>query len=161
METKRQIYSCLPLHETQASLFCPQFLSFFIKNGFTQLRIAILPAKQARAVLALLEHPTLKDAAAAVGVGETTLWRWSQTPEFKATYMDARREAVRQSIAHLQSATGEAVTCLRDVMKSTKASDAAKVSAARAVLELAMKAVEIEDLAERLATLEKLMADKK
>jgi Uma2 family endonuclease len=34
-------YSCLPLHETQASLFCPQFLSFFIKNGFTQLRIAI------------------------------------------------------------------------------------------------------------------------
>jgi hypothetical protein len=75
--------------------------------------------------------------------------------------MDARREAVRQSIAHLQSATGEAVTCLRDVMKSAKASDAAKVSAARAVLELAMKAVEVEDLAERLAMLEKLMADKK
>lgn len=116
----------------------------------------LLTAKQARAVLAMLEHPTLKDAAAAVGVGETTLWRWSQNSEFKTAYMDARREAVRQSIAHLQNATGEAVTCLRDVMKSAKASDAAKVSAARAVLEMAMKSVELEDLAERVATLEDL-----
>ena len=80
----------------------------------------LLPAKQSRAMLAMLEHPTLKDAAAAVGVGETTLWRWSQEPEFKAAYMNARRESVKQSIAHLQSATGEAVTCLRDVMKSEK-----------------------------------------
>ncbi|HKQ08577.1 MAG TPA: hypothetical protein VJ464_25875 [Blastocatellia bacterium] len=120
-----------------------------------------LTPKQTRALLALLEHPTLKDAAAAVGIGETTLWRWSQELSFKAAYMDARREAVRQSIAHLQSATGEAVTCLRDVMKSTKASDAAKVSAARAVLELSIKAVEVEDLAERLAALEKVMGDKK
>lgn len=121
----------------------------------------LLTAKQARAVLAMLEHPTLKDAAAAVNVGETTLWRWSQTPEFKAAYMDARREAVRQSIAHLQSATGEAVTCLRDVMKSTSASDSAKVSAARAMLELAMKSVEIEDLAERVKQLETLLEPKK
>ena len=120
-----------------------------------------LTQKQTRAMLALLEHPTLRDAAAAIGVGESTLYRWTQLPTFKTAYMDARREAVRQSIAHLQSATGEAVTCLRDVMKSAKASDSAKVSAARAVLELALKAVEIEDLAERLATLEKLMGDKK
>src|ERR1051326_8346138 len=113
----------------------------------------LLPAKQARAVLAMLEHPTLKEAAAAVGVGETTMWRWSKEPDFQTAYLSARREAVKQSIAHLQSATGEAVTCLRDVMKSTKASDAAKVSAARAVLELALKAVEIEDLAERVKQL--------
>lgn len=119
------------------------------------------PPKQTRAMLALLEYPTLKEAAAAVGVGETTLWRWSQEPSFKAAYMDARREAVKQSIAHLQRATGEAVTCLRDVMKSAKASDSAKVSAARAVLELALKAVEIEDLAERLAALEKVIEQQK
>jgi len=117
----------------------------------------ILTAKQMRAMLALLQHPTLKEAAAAVGVGESTLWRWSQTPEFKAAYLDARREAVKQSIAHLQSATGEAVTCLRDVMKSAKASDAAKVSAARAVLELSLRAVEIENVAERVAELEALI----
>ena len=116
-----------------------------------------LTPKQTRALLALLKHPTLKEAAAAAGVGETTLWRWTQEPSFKTAYMDARREAVKQSIAHLQSATGEAVTCLRGVMNSSSASDAAKVSASRAVLELALKAVEIEDLAERLATLEKAM----
>jgi hypothetical protein len=111
-------------------------------------------------MLALLEYPTLKEAAAAVGVGETTLWRWSQEAQFKTAYMDARREAVRQSIAHLQSATGEAVTCLRDVMKSAKASDAAKVSAARAVLELSLRAVEIEDLANRVAELGAMIAQR-
>lgn len=117
-----------------------------------------LTPKQTRAMLALLEHPTLKDAAAAANVAESTLYRWLQEPAFKAAYMEARREVVKQSIAHLQNATGEAVTCLRDVMKSTTASDAAKVSASRAVLELAIKSVEVEDLAERLAVLEKALA---
>lgn len=120
-----------------------------------------LTPKQTRAVLALLEHPTLKDAAAAAGVAESTLHRWMQQEKFKAAYMETRRAAVNQSIAHLQSATGEAVTCLRDVMKSTTASDAAKVSAARAVLELSLKAVEIEDLAERVKQLEALLEPKK
>lgn len=120
-----------------------------------------LTAKQTRALLALLEHPTLRDAAKAIKVSETTLWRWTQEPEFKAAYMNARREAVKQSIAHLQSATGEAVTCLRDVMKSSTASDSAKVSAARAVLELSLRAVEIEDLAERVKQLEALLEPKK
>jgi Helix-turn-helix of insertion element transposase len=79
-----------------------------------------LTAKQTRAMLALLEHPTLRDAAKAIKVSETTLWRWTQEQEFKAAYMSARREAVKQSIAHLQSATGEAVTCLRDVIKARR-----------------------------------------
>jgi hypothetical protein len=120
-----------------------------------------LTPKQTRAVLALLEQPTLKDAAKAAGVGEATLHRWLKDEAFKAEYMQARREAVRQSIAHLQSATGEAVTCLRAVMNSNSASDAAKVSAARAVLELSIKSVEIEDLAERVKQLESLLEPKK
>ena len=119
-----------------------------------------LTPKQMRAMLAMLEHPTLRDAAAAVRVGESTLYRWAQIPAFKAAYMDARREAVRQSIAHLQNATGEAVTCLRNVMNRATASDSAKVSAARAVLELALKSVEIEDLTERVKQLEALMESK-
>lgn len=120
-----------------------------------------LTPKQTRAVLALLERPTLKDAATAAGVAASTLHRWMQQEKFKAAHMEARRAAVNQSIAHLQSATGEAVTCLRDVMKSTSASDAAKVSAARAVLELSLKAVELEDLAERVKQLEALLEPKK
>jgi hypothetical protein len=93
-------------------------------------------------------------------VSETTLHRWLKDEAFQAAYMQARREAVKQSIAHLQQATGEAVTCLRGVMNSSSASDAAKVSAARAVLELSIKAVEVEDLAERVMQLEKLLQEK-
>jgi hypothetical protein len=81
-----------------------------------------LTPKQTRAMLAMLEHPTLSDAEAAVGIGESTLYRWAQAPAFKTVYMDARREVVRQSIAHLQNTTGEAVTCLRECNKDTDAS---------------------------------------
>ena len=109
----------------------------------------------------MLAHPTLRAAAKAVKVSETTLWRWLQEPQFKAAYMEARREAGRQAIAHLQNKAGDAVTCLGKVMNSRTASPSAKVSAARAILEMALKATEIEDLAERLATLEKLMEGKK
>jgi hypothetical protein len=52
-----------------------------------------LTPRQARAVLALLEHTTLEEAAKAAAVSKTTLWRWLQVPDFQAAYMQARRES--------------------------------------------------------------------
>jgi hypothetical protein len=42
-------------------------------------------------VVALLQHPTIEKAAAAVGVSHVTLWRWMQTEEFQQAYRKARR----------------------------------------------------------------------
>ena len=113
-----------------------------------------LSRNQERAIAALLVHPTMTNAAAAAGVGEVTLWRWLQIPEFKEQYRLARREAVSQAVGHLQSACSVAVVALTDISQDVSCPASARVSAARTVLELALKGVELEDLAVRVEELE-------
>ena len=113
-----------------------------------------LSRNQERAIAALLVHPTMLAAAAAAGVGEVTLWRWLQIPEFKEQYRLARREAVSQAVGHLQGACSVAVVALTDVAQDVNCTASARVSAARTVLELALKGVELEDLAVRVEELE-------
>ena len=110
-----------------------------------------LSRNQERAIAALLIHPTM---LAAAGVGEVTLWRWLQIPEFKEQYRLARREAVSQAVGHLQGACSVAVVALTDVAQDVNCPASARVSAARTVLELALKGVELEDLAVRIEELE-------
>ena len=113
-----------------------------------------LTRKQESAVSALIAHPTMKDAAQAAGVGETTLWRWLQLPEFERAYRQVRRETVKHAIVKLQSAAGQAVDVLTEIMNDQSAVVFARLAAAKAVLEISFKSVEIEDLAARLADLE-------
>jgi len=54
----------------------------------------------------------------------------------------------------VQQATGTAVQTLAAVMEDAEASASARVSAAKTILETAMKAVELEDLEARITALE-------
>lgn len=107
-----------------------------------------------RAALALLEHPTVAEAAHSVEVSETTLYRWMNEVEFQDVYRAARREVVRHSVARLQRACRTAVDTLTDVMECSESPASARVTAARAVLEMAFKAVELEDIEARVTALE-------
>lgn len=113
---------------------------------------------QERAVVALLSHANTRTAAKAIGVDDATLWRWLQDKGFHRRYMDLRRECVSQSIARLQQASKEAVNTLRSIAKDKKEPASARVSAAKAIIEYSLKAVEIEDLAQRVEELESVMA---
>jgi len=117
-----------------------------------------LTRKQELALSSLLSKPTMKEAAEAAGIGETTLWRWLQIKEFHTAYMKARRESVKQGIARLQNATGEAVSVLQEIMSDKEAPRSVRVTAAKAIIEYSIKAVEIEDMAERLAQVEAVLA---
>lgn len=111
--------------------------------------------KEDLALAALISEPTLGEAAKKVGISEVTLWRWLQDPEFQDKYRTARRQAVSQSITQLQKISSEAVETLREVMNNKETPPASRVTAAKAVLEMAIKAVEVEDLAVRIEALEK------
>ena len=111
--------------------------------------------KEDLALAALISEPTLGEAAKKVGISEVTLWRWLQDPEFQDKYRTARRQAVSQSITQLQKISSEAVQTLREVMNNKETPPASRVTAAKAVLEMAIKAVEVEDLAVRIEALEK------
>ena len=106
------------------------------------------------AVAALLTQPTMAAVAENLGVSPVTLWRLMQKPDFQEQYRQARRQVVSHAIAQIQQATSQAVDTLRTVMADAKGSGATRVSAAKAVLELAMKAVELEDFDARLAAVE-------
>ena len=114
-----------------------------------------LPRRKEQAISALLLHATLSEVAAALAVDESTLRRWlREDTAFQTAYREARRAVVQHAITQVQRATGEAVETLRSVMQDAEAPASAKVSAAKAILETAVKGIEIEDLAARIAALE-------
>ena len=114
-----------------------------------------LSRKQEQGISALLLQPTLIDAATAIGVDERTLRRWlREHGPFQSAYREARRQIVQQAVVQVQHATGTAVHTLLAVMQDANAPASAKVSAAKTIIETAIKAVELEDLEARIATLE-------
>jgi len=112
--------------------------------------------QQDKAIPALLTCPSITAAAQQCGVAEVTLHRWLKDTAFQAAYRDTRRVVVQHAIAQVQRATGEAVETLRSVMQDPEAPASARVSAAKAILETAVKGIEIDDLEARMAVLEAL-----
>lgn len=113
-----------------------------------------LTRKAEQAVAALLQFPTIPEAAKAAGVSERTLYGWLQEEGFREQYRSARTEVVRHAVAMVQKASGEAVDVLREVMNNPQSTTSSRVSAAKTILELALKAVELEDVENRLVALE-------
>src|SRR5262249_22091002 len=103
---------------------------------------------------ALLTCDSIAAAAARGGVAEGTLYRWLKDAAFQAAYREARRAVVQQAITQVQQATGEAVETLRSVMRDPEATASARVSAAKAVWETAIRGIDLEDLEARIAALE-------
>jgi hypothetical protein len=110
-------------------------------------------------IAALLSCPTVEAAAEMVGIGNETASQWRKDPAFAERYRVATREAMRQAAALLQGAAREAVDTLRAI-QSKGESEAARVSAARAVLEMAVKAAELEDVQQRLDSLERTFKER-
>jgi len=106
------------------------------------------------AVAALLAHPNHEAAARAVEISAKTLGRWLQDPTFQEAYREARRAAFAQNLARLQQATAAAVTTMLKTMIDANTPAASRVRAAATVVNLNLRAMEIEDVAERVTKLE-------
>lgn len=104
-------------------------------------------------VAALLVQPNVESAAKAAGVSIATARRWSKRQEFSERYAEARREVMRAVIAEVQGAAREAVACLREICQRGEV-ESARVSAAKSLLDMALRAVELEDLEKRITRLE-------
>ena len=114
-----------------------------------------LTPRQEQSITALLCTGTLQAAAEASGIHEKTLRRWLRDDRsFQMAYREARRQVVQQAIVQVQQATGDAVETLRKVMQDADAPASAKVSAAKTILDTAIKAIELEDLEQRIVALE-------
>jgi hypothetical protein len=116
-----------------------------------------LTPKQERALVALLDCGEIKKAAEIAEVGEVTLWRWLQSPDFQSRYRAARRQLVETAIAQLQSDCTVAARVLREVAEDREAPASSRVAAARTILEQSIGAIELIDLQERVEMLEKML----
>jgi AcrR family transcriptional regulator len=125
-----------------------------------QIRSEKIIPRKVKAIAALITCRTSEEAAAAAGISEATLWRWFQTEDFREAYKEVRLQAVRQAIGQVQSASAEAVETLRAIMADTGATSSSRVSAAKTVLEMALKGVELEELETRIAALEEQLKSK-
>ncbi len=119
-----------------------------------------LPEKQEAALLALLSHKTLKESALAAGVSMPTLWRYLRDPVFSLRYREMRRELVECAMVRLQNDSEHAAHVLRDVADDKQAPAGARVTAARTIIELSIKSVELGDLQQRISSLEEYITKK-
>ena len=110
--------------------------------------------KKEEAIAALLSSKSVEDAARVVGVNANTLLRWLAVPEFRDAYRKARREAVQQSVARLQQATGAAAITVLKLMTDPGAPHAVRLRAAECVFDRAIQGIEIEEIEARVAALE-------
>jgi hypothetical protein len=101
----------------------------------------------------LLSGAGVEGAARAAGISVRTAWRWIHDPAVLARLREARKDAMNAAMARLQEAAAGAVDCLCEVQREGE-SESARVSAARCILEQALRAAELGDLEERLAKLE-------
>lgn len=117
-------------------------------------RNGTITARQQGAVLALLTHPTVDAAAQAAKVGLRTLWRWLNDPTFQEAYREARAAAVSRAIGRLQQVASDAVDALKGITADIEAPAAARVTSAKAILDLSIKSIELESLEARIRALE-------
>src|SRR5450759_4078676 len=89
-----------------------------------------LGRKQEEAIAALLSQRNIEEAARAAGVGTRTLIRWLKLPDFGKEYRKARREAVHQSVARMQQATGAAASVVLKLMTQPNVPAAVRLRAA-------------------------------
>ena len=111
--------------------------------------------KKEEAIAALLSQRSIEDAARVAKIGTNTLLRWLQVPEFRDAYLKARREAVGQSIARMQQATGAATITVLKLMTDPNIPAAVRLRAAECIFAHAIKGIELEDIETRLAELER------
>ncbi len=94
-------------------------------------------------------------------MAEGTLWRYLSDPTFQAHYKKARRQVTEHLIARLTSDSTKAARVLLEVAEDTNAPASARVSAARTIIEQALRGAELRDLMERIDALEAVSKGKR
>jgi len=115
---------------------------------------AALTDKQQNALIALLHHPTVEQAATAAGVAKRTLYRWLTEKPFLTAYRRARRDSFTQAISLTQRYAPLAVNTLAKVMMNERAAPQSRISAAASILRFCREALSLDDLSQRIEALE-------
>lgn len=110
--------------------------------------------RQQKALAALLMCPTVKAAARAAGLDESTIRRYRQDPAFMAEYKRRCAELLETATDNAKAAMPPAIDRLRGIIDDDQQQPQQHIAAARAVLEYGLRLVEANDFEQRLRALE-------
>ena len=116
--------------------------------------MARLHAREGLLLAALLSGKGLADAAAAAGVSRRTGLRMRARPEFQTALKAARDEMLGAVVDRLRSNASDFADVLHKTAMDATARGSDKVLASRHGLDLMLRAIETQDLAERVTRLE-------
>lgn len=105
-------------------------------------------------IACLLELPTIEAAAKAAGISRKTVERRFDNPDFVKAYDDARRQLITCATGRISSRISSAIDALGKVLDSEESPAAAKISAARTILEYGLKYGELVDVTRRIDEIE-------
>ena len=118
-------------------------------------RVRGINRRQEMAIIALLNEPTVRQAAKTANIPEPTVRRWLTQGAFKRAFREARREAFSQAISLTQRYAPLAVQALAKIIADEKVTASSRVQAAVAILKFSRESVELDEIVERVERLER------
>jgi len=116
------------------------------------------PPPHDEVIAALMTSTTREEAASKLGVSRSTLYRWlASDDELKEAFHTARTTALQEGTTTLQMASYEAAAALRSLVLDTSINPHVRLGAARAILEFAYRATEVEDVRAQIEELKELI----
>jgi hypothetical protein len=120
-----------------------------------------LSPRQQRVLEVLLVGGTDAQAAEAAKLHKNSVYALrNQNPAFMEAMSLARADLIKRTTSRLHAATSIAVKALEEVAKDVR-NPSARVAAARAIIEFSHKAIELEDLEQRMEVLEARLEEQK
>lgn len=113
-----------------------------------------------KVIVALLTESSISRAANKLRIDESTIFRLMQNPDFMSAYNDAKRRMLDNTLNAIQSASGEALETLRTIMSDQTVQPGTRVSAAKTILELSLRAFESQQMDQRISDIERSIANK-
>lgn len=90
-------------------------------------------------IAALMEHGTIKAAAAAAGTTPRTIYDRMNDREFRAAYAEAKNDIIRRAVFTINERLSDAIDTVSDIMSDPKNNPAIRLQAAQTIINNAGK----------------------
>ena len=100
-------------------------------------------------IAALLQHGTIREASEVVGLTPRAIYDRMDKPDFRAMYMEAKNDILRNAVFSVNEKLGGAINVVDGIMNNQEVNPAIRLQAAQVLINNAAK------FTDRLSTVEK------
>ena len=110
-----------------------------------------------RLIVSLQKHTTITAVAKDLGVSRTTVYNHLENPEVRRARANLQKRNFRSTNDKLIEGSDCAVECLIEIVNDAEISPTNRVSAAKTILEMAYRAIGIEEFENRMIEVERAL----